>query len=88
MCGWGVICPVKRARRGWAVGGGGEGRQPRVTSTTPPRWPVTNLGKRQRGAISIWREQVLGPCAPTLLATLPIGRRPPPPGRPPACLGL
>lgn len=59
-----------------------------MTSTTPPRWPVTNLGKRQRGAISIWREQVLGPCAPTLLATLPIGRGPPPPGRPPACLGL
>ena len=51
----------------WPGGGGGkeqeEGRGSGVTSTrTPlPGRPVTNLGKRQRGAISIQREQVQRP---------------------------
>lgn len=85
----GCYLPREEERGGGGRSGEeGKGGSRGVTSTTPPRWPVTNLGKRQRGAISIWREQVLGPCAPTLLATLPIGRGPPPPGRPPACPGL
>lgn len=57
---WPVICPLgSLARRGRREGvGGGERERGDIHPPPLPGRPVTNLGKRQRGAISIQWEQV------------------------------